>query len=72
MGIVDQSNDGQHVFGDRRIDAPEVCRIPPAVFFSVVPGKQEVGNAPSLPGILLANPKQSFKGVPAVLIVFRG
>jgi hypothetical protein len=64
VGIADQSHDGEHVIGERCIDAPEVCRIPSAVFFCVVPGKQEVGDAASLPGILLADPEQSLEGVP--------
>jgi hypothetical protein len=72
VGVADQSHDDQHVFGDRGIDASEVCRIPAAVFFCVVPSKQEVGDAPSLPAILLADSEQSLEGVPAVLLVLRG
>jgi hypothetical protein len=30
----------------RRIDVPEVYRVPSAVFFGVVPGQQEIGDAP--------------------------
>jgi hypothetical protein len=70
VGLADEDHDRQHVVADRRIDVPEIYRVPSAVFFCVVPSQQEIGDTPGLPGILPGDPEQSFEGGPAVLLVF--
>jgi hypothetical protein len=72
VGLPDKAHDGPDVVGDRRIDIPEVYRVPASVFLGVVPGQQEIGDAPGLAGILPGDPEQSLESVPAVLLVFRG
>jgi len=52
--VSHEAKDKEHVVRNGRIHVPEVGGIPPAVFFGVVPGKKEVGNAPGLTGVAAA------------------
>ena len=51
VAVFCQLQHGQHVLGDRRIHIPQVGRVPPAVLFGVVPGEQEICDAPGLAGV---------------------
>jgi len=55
VAVFCQLQHGQHVLGDRRIHIPQVGRVPPAVLFGVVPGEQEICDAPGLAGIAFRN-----------------
>lgn len=62
----------RHVVRDRSIDAPQVHRVPSAIFLGVVPGQKEIGDAARLAGILPRNAEQPFQGEPGGLLSFCG
>lgn len=53
---------GQQIVGYRRINVPEVGRVPAPVFLGVVPGKQEVRHAPGLAGVALGDRAKASEG----------